>query len=421
MGLCRWIVWLLLVGPLSTPARAQEEGELERGQDGFIERIDRIVEVAQGGTLYLTAEYGRVEVKTWERDQVRVEVEKRVRELSESRARKTLANFQVYVEQNGKDVEVQAEPENGRRPRNLQIDIILTAPGKYHVHAETGSGSIEVVDLEGDFVGRTFDGSIRVGRVRNGDVQVESSGGRIAIERIENGSATAETSGGSITVDQVTGDLEAGTSGGSIRIETVGGAVNAQTAGGNISIEEAGGSVRAETAGGSISIASCRGDIKADNAGGSIDIGSCQGSIEAETAGGSISIEGAGGHIEASTAGGIIEIAAAQGYIEASTAGGSIEAELATTDQEADRHCMLESSGGDITIYLPEELAATIDAELRVRRVFGGTYRIYSDFPLSIRGADSRKITGSGEINGGGDLIKLRTSNGDIRINRVGR
>ena len=46
----------------------------------------------------------------------------------------------------------------------------------------------------------------------------------------------------------------------------------------------------------------------------------------------------------------------------------------------------------------------------------GGDYRIYSDFPLVIKGENSNRITGRGDINGGGDLIKLRTMNGDIHI-----
>ncbi|MEW6751124.1 MAG: hypothetical protein AB1505_09105 [Candidatus Latescibacterota bacterium] len=47
-------------------------------------------------------------------------------------------------------------------------------------------------------------------------------------------------------------------------------------------------------------------------------------------------------------------------------------------------------------------------------------YQILSDFPLEIHGdsRDSDAITARGTLNGGGDLIRLRTTNGDIEIRR---
>ena len=44
-------------------------------------------------------------------------------------------------------------------------------------------------------------------------------------------------------------------------------------------------------------------------------------------------------------------------------------------------------------------------------------YRITSDFPLDID-SGSRRITAQGKLNGGGDLIRLRTTNGDIEIRK---
>jgi hypothetical protein len=72
------------------------------------------------------------------------------------------------------------------------------------------------------------------------------------------------------------------------------------------------------------------------------------------------------------------------------------------------------SAGGDITIRLPEKLKADIDAESRLERP-RRKYRITSDFPLDID-SGSRRITAQGKLNGGGDLIRLRTTNGDIEI-----
>ena len=173
--------------------------------------------------------------------------------------------------------------------------------------------------------------------------------------------------------------------------------------------------MRAETRGGSIHIGPVRGAVEAETSGGSIHIGPGQGYIKAETSGGSIEIKGSGGLVEAETSGGSIEIRGARGAIEAETAGGDIEAELVLDSWEADTHCKLETSGGDIVFYMPAHLPATLDAELKVKRKAGGDYGIYSDFPLVVEGEGSKRITGWGEVNGGGDLIELGATDGDIR------
>ncbi|MBT8146605.1 MAG: hypothetical protein KJN90_07105, partial [Gammaproteobacteria bacterium] len=72
----------------------------------------------------------------------------------------------------------------------------------------------------------------------------------------------------------------------------------------------------------------------------------------------------------------------------------------------------------DIELRIPADHAATVDARIEVSRRARGDYRIYTDFPLSITGQDDREVLGRGDINGGGDRIRIETSNGDIRIMR---
>ena len=85
-------------------------------------------------------------------------------------------------------------------------------------------------------------------------------------------------------------------------------------------------------------------------------------------------------------------------------------------DKNVDTHVDLESSGGSSTLYIPGSLAASISATLQITNSAKRDYRIYSDFPLTIKEEDSSKITAKGDINGGGDKITLSTTNGDIHI-----
>ena len=99
----------------------------------------------------------------------------------------------------------------------------------------------------------------------------------------------------------------------------------------------------------------------------------------------------------------------ARGFIEADTSGGKIDAEMIVDDKNVDTHVDLESSGGSIALHIPGRLAASVSATLKITRSARRDYRIYSDFPLTIKGEDSSKITANGDINGGGDKITLST------------
>ncbi len=81
----------------------------------------------------------------------------------------------------------------------------------------------------------------------------------------------------------------------------------------------------------------------------------------------------------------------------------------------------LSSTDGDIVLYIPRQLAATIDATIEV----GNGHRIaadpslpvqitYHDFPDGVRA-----IHCAGRLNGGGELIHVKTISGNI-ILRVG-
>ncbi|TFB09217.1 hypothetical protein E3V36_07160 [Candidatus Marinimicrobia bacterium MT.SAG.2] len=423
-------------------AFSQERGKITKERGEYIETIDKTFKISKGGTFYLSSDEGPIYVDTWFEDKVRVIVIKRADVRNESRAEEVFEEIEVTITKSGKDVTVKARTPWRRSRRGSSLSFEITVPYKYNVDVETDGGSIRIADLEGDLTAETAGGSIKVGQIKNGNVKVETAGGSIKIVEIINGNGIANTAGGSIKVGDVSGDLEVNTSGGSIKLGKIGGRANAHTSGGSIKVEAGGtdldlstsggsisvnyanGPVNVSTSGGSISIGDTKGDIDASTAGGSIHIGESGGEVRANTAGGSISVEGSQGPVMVETAGGSIEILNARGFIEAETAGGDVEAELIVSDKKIDTHVTLETAGGDITLYLPAKLAATFDVELKITRRAWRDYKIYSDFPLSISDDEGgwrgdKIIVAEGDINGGGDRIRIRTTNGDIRIKKI--
>jgi len=70
-----------------------------------------------------------------------------------------------------------------------------------------------------------------------------------------------------------------------------------------------------------------------------------------------------------------------------------------------------------LTLHISEDLTATLDGELKLRRP-KKDYKIISDFPLEMHEHGNKK-TASGDINGGGHGISLKTTNSDIKIKKL--
>jgi DUF4097 and DUF4098 domain-containing protein YvlB len=263
-----------------------------------------------------------------------------------------------------------------------------------------------------------------------------------------------ETEGGNVVATGFTGRLDTESGGGSIRLDDLGGAVNVETGGGNIEVGNVGGDAKLQTGGGSIRVVSAKGKISAETGGGSVVILSglqgavletgagniqvqhCDGNVKATTGGGSIDLGDLGGPVQIETGGGSIRLASAKGVVNAQTGSGSIElggvpsahAETGsggiiakfTSSSEVHSDSMLQTAVGDITVYLSASMNVSIRAEIDAAN--GHTIR--SDFPeirvLSEGGEwGPKSVSAMGTLNGGGPVLKIRTSSGNIVLRRA--
>ena len=155
--------------------------------------------------------------------------------------------------------------------------------------------------------------------------------------------------------------------------------------------------------------------------GGSIQVTKCDGKIKAETAGGNIELNDIAGAAEIETGGGSIHIGPVRGGVRAETGAGGIMAKLASggapfTDSK------LETQMGDIIVYVPEGLGVNVRAAVETARSYG----IRSEFgelkitrPAGTMGP--REFYAEGSLNGGGPLLHVHTTAGNIEIKREAR
>jgi DUF4097 and DUF4098 domain-containing protein YvlB len=286
----------------------------------------------------------------------------------------------------------------GGEPQRYSGQLMVNIPrDAAWVKIETGGGAVEVRGIAGR-------------------VDVASGGGKVRADDI-GGSMGVETCGDSIEIGSVAGDLKAETGGGNISVRSVKGTLHAETGGGNISIMSGDQSAVVEAGGGNVEIRHCAGHVKATTGGGSITLGDIGGPAEISTSGGSIRLASAKGRVSADTGAGSIELFGVPSA-KVETAAGGITLKLVNTGGGEHNDSSVETSAGDITVYIAADVAISVRASVDM----GSGHHIRSDFPdihVSSEGDQWVKtLTAEGKLNGGGPVLKVRTTTGDICFRR---
>jgi hypothetical protein len=119
--------------------------------------------------------------------------------------------------------------------RHVSIDYEITTPANTMLVAESGSGDLQISNLNGTVKGHTGSGSIRADKLGSGS-RLETGSGSIDANNLM-GSTTLQTGSGEIHAQLGSaGDVVAGTGSGDIKLENVQGAVKAETGSGSLEI-----------------------------------------------------------------------------------------------------------------------------------------------------------------------------------------
>lgn len=357
--------------------------------------------VKLGGRLLLRADQGAVTILPVPGDRVNCRVILRAYTSDEAAAKRLFDAFRLSArsEEGGGVYLTSQTPPRARYGASFRVRFQISVPQRFQLDVETQGGDISVE--------APLQGSARL-TTASGDVRTRDVSGPVRIE----------TAGGSISVANIGGDLTARTAGGSIHVGDVKGDTILETSGGEIEIGVVAGTLKAETGGGDVVVGGAAGPVTAQTAGGQIQIGPAGGSVLAETAGGSIRVQGARGRVVAETAGGSIDLLRVAGAVRASTAAGRILAEFNGTPKTFGPS-RLETTMGDVYVYLPANVPMTIDAAIET----AAGRQILSDFPLDIQGNQEElipsTIRGHGNLDGGGEVLRIRTVTGNIEIRKI--
>jgi hypothetical protein len=179
------------------------------------------------------------------------------------------------------------------------------------------------------------------------------------------------------------------------------------TSGGGIEVGDLAGNVQARTSGGSIALGRMGGEVKARTSGGNIVLGSAAGAVELNTSGGNVTAGPVSGPATLGTSGGNIAIDGAAGVLRARTSGGSIRAKLIGPLMD---DCSLSTSGGSVRVTVDRAATFRLDASAS-----GGKVDV-AGLKLTLEKFSTGRNRVTGEVNGGGRTLKLRSSGGGVAV-----
>ncbi|MBX2842652.1 MAG: DUF4097 family beta strand repeat protein [Flammeovirgaceae bacterium] len=375
------------------------------------QEIKKEFKVNAGGQLDVDSDAGgSISITGWEKSSISVEIshDYNVNEI----------DFNFKETANG--LVITSRRNGNRNYHNGNLKFVIKVPSKLDLELKTSGGTLNISKVAGDLDGRTSGGSINLNEL-SGDINCKTSGGNISLKSVD-GEGDLSTSGGNINIFGLKGEFDFSTSGGNISISDAEFNGDARTSGGNIKVTGTKGKMDLATSGGNISMSKSEieGDVR--TSGGNISISSAPNGGSFVTSGGNISISKAGKFIVVKTSGGNISVKELDGGVEAKTSGGNINIIMTGDPKVGDRNAELASSGGSITLLVPEGMDMDIDIELEITRRANKNYKIISDFPITKNndgGTGERTITGVGKTGSGKNKIKLRTVNGDIYLKKA--
>lgn len=352
-----------------------------------------VLTVDRAERLRLDIDFGSVVIRTDSPGEVRYHVNLEA-DGTDASAKALLEAYRVRAVAQPHAIMITAHTPAQNSPGNFSVTYEVSVPRDLRVEVFTGIGSIQMQDS-------------------NAAVQLKTGGGNITVGNVRE--ATLDTNGGHIVAGNVSGNLHANTGGGHITASNIGGDAVLTTTGGHIHAGRIGGTATLETGGGNISVDRASSSVTATSAAGQISFGEAAGAINAHTSGGGIRVLRVAGPMQLQSQGGSILLTQVENEVHASTGTGSITAWFAPGGKLLNAS-ELAATEGDIQIYLPRSLAMTIDATVE-----SPDHRIVADptLPLKVNYVTTpsgKQLHGECKLNGGGEVLHLRTDLGNIHL-----
>jgi DUF4097 and DUF4098 domain-containing protein YvlB len=208
-------------------------------RDRYEEKFEKTEALARDGRVYLNNISGDIEIKSWDKDEVRIEAVKSSEASSEAKAKEKIGLVAIEVTKEGDSLRIIAKYPQERKfwggdSINVSVDFKLWIPAKASMEVKSVSGDVEFAAIGGSAKAGCVSGNVTLRKGANGADLNTVSGEVVANDIV--GNVELKTVSGNIEITGVKGSVEAETVSGGIELSGVSGAsfVNAKTLSGDV-------------------------------------------------------------------------------------------------------------------------------------------------------------------------------------------
>jgi hypothetical protein len=387
------VVLLALLGTL--PLIAQEARVYRDGRS-WVEESNGTMPAAR--VLRVSTDVGSVKIQGGA-PSFKWVVKKRSWAGSQSDAKEQFDQYRIRTNKGGESAVFEMRRISGKTSR-FGVDIYIDVPREMDsIRIETAAGNINVVGT-------------------TAKLDLNTQGGNILADDI-GGAVRVNTSGGDVKLGTIRGDATVHNGGGNVQLSSVQGRVEVNSMGGNISIGGMG-SGMVQTMAGCVDVKQSRGDLSVNSAGGTLAIGEVNGKAVLQSGGGNIKLGMAKGPVVANTGGGNVELWKLYQGAQVQTGAGAVTVEF-VGGKGSFANSIVHTSAGDVVVYVGGTTPVTVHAASELASGQGVSAPDFPELKITSEGGKygPKTVYADGTINGGGQLLKVRTTIGQIEIKKA--
>lgn len=197
------------------------------------ERFEKTESIDRDGKVEVRNLSGDVEVKTWDKNEVKIEALKVSRASSMEKAKENAQKVSIEVKREDGILKIESiYPRPSVKGLNVSIDYNVMIPSEASIEARSMSGDVTMENVGGKAAAETKSGNVKITGARNG-AKGETMSGDVTVANIENG-LYCRTASGDVEAKNVTGSAELKCVSGNVTAENIRGDVEAETVSGSV-------------------------------------------------------------------------------------------------------------------------------------------------------------------------------------------
>ncbi len=208
------------------PLGAEEKQKYE-------EKFEKTESIARDGKVEVRNVSGDVEVKTWDRTEVKIDALKVSKASTTEKAKEHAQKVKIEVYEEDGILKIETKyPKPSIKGLNVSISYSVMIPSQASIKAKSVSGDVTLENIGGKAEAETISGDVEIMKAEQG-ANAESTSGDVTVMDVKNG-LYGKTVSGNVEARNISGNTELNCVSGDVIVENVKGDVTAETVSGNV-------------------------------------------------------------------------------------------------------------------------------------------------------------------------------------------